>query len=67
MARQATGLPRCCDVVAPVPLHRDRLIERGYDQAAWLALAVAHRLGPPCPTEDLRRDRARPWRWRPGP
>ena len=58
MARQAAGLPRCFDVVVPVPLHKDRLIERGYDQAAWLALAVAHRLGLPCPRGALRRDRA---------
>lgn len=33
------------DVVVPVPLHRRRLRERGYNQAAWLARAGAKGLG----------------------
>ncbi len=33
------------DVFAPVPLHRARLAERGYDQAALLAGALARRTG----------------------
>lgn len=36
------------DVVAPVPLHVARLRERGFDQAAILAQAVARALGRPC-------------------
>lgn len=31
-------------VFVPVPLHRDRRRERGFDQASWLAAAVAGRL-----------------------
>ena len=31
-------------VLAPVPLHRARLRQRGFDQAAWLARRVAARL-----------------------
>ena len=30
-----------CDVIAPVPLHRWRLLQRGYNQAALLARALA--------------------------
>ena len=33
------------DVVVPVPLHADRLNERGYNQAALLAFAFAGRVG----------------------
>lgn len=38
--------PRDCDLVVPVPLHRRRLAERGFDQTVPLARAVAraHRL-----------------------
>jgi ComF family protein len=35
------------DVVVPVPLHRARLLTRGYDQAALLADAVARETGLP--------------------
>lgn len=35
------------DVLVPVPLHRDRLHRRGYDQAELLALVVGRRLGLP--------------------
>jgi len=33
------------DLVVPVPLHRHRLVERGYNQSALLAEAVAAELG----------------------
>ncbi len=33
------------DVLVPVPVHRDRAAQRGYDQAALLAQASARRLG----------------------
>jgi len=33
------------DVVVPVPLHRQKLRDRGYNQAALLAEALASRLG----------------------
>jgi predicted amidophosphoribosyltransferase len=32
------------DLVAPVPMHRARLVERGFDQAALLAVAVGRAL-----------------------
>jgi ComF family protein len=35
------------DAVVPVPLHRQRAMARGYDQAALLARAVAERTGVP--------------------
>ena len=35
-------------LVAPIPLHRSRLRERGFDQAALLARAAARRFGLPC-------------------
>jgi ComF family protein len=35
------------DAVVPVPLHRDRVRARGYDQAALLAAAVGRRTGLP--------------------
>jgi predicted amidophosphoribosyltransferase len=43
------------DVVAPVPLHPARLRERGFDQAAILASAVARALDKPCAMELLSR------------
>jgi ComF family protein len=35
------------DLVVPVPVHRDRLRHRGYDQALLLATVAAHELGLP--------------------
>ncbi len=43
------------DVVAPVPLHRARLRERGFDQAALLARAVAEALDRPFDVDLVRR------------
>jgi len=37
-----------CDVVTWVPLARERLVRRGYDQARSLAAPVAVRAGVPC-------------------
>lgn len=31
----------CCDLIVPVPLHRARLYERGYNQSAMLARGIA--------------------------
>ena len=36
------------EAVVPVPLHRTRKLERGYNQSARLARGVAERLGVPC-------------------
>lgn len=46
---------RGVEIVAPVPLHRSRLRERGFDQAAMLAQAVAAALGKPCDVALLAR------------
>ncbi|WP_425493493.1 ComF family protein [Marilutibacter chinensis] len=46
------------DAVVPVPLHRDRLRRRGYDQALELARPLAGRLGLPLHDGLLRRVRA---------
>jgi predicted amidophosphoribosyltransferase len=38
------GNPLAADVVVPVPLHRDRQRERGYNQAALISRPLAKRL-----------------------
>lgn len=48
------------DLVVPVPLHRTRLIERGYNQAELLARPVATALGCPLRPAALRRVRRTP-------
>ena len=46
------------DAIVPVPLHRDRLRQRGYDQALELARPVAQALGLPLREDLLRRRKA---------
>jgi len=46
------------DVVVPVPLHRRRFLERGYNQSAWLARGIGEVLGRPVAPELLVRVRA---------
>jgi ComF family protein len=48
------------DLVIPVPLHRGRLRWRGFNQAALLGAAVAHRLRRPLDVSTLARMRATP-------
>jgi ComF family protein len=48
------------DLVVPVPLSRARLRERGFNQAALLAAAIAARAGVPLDVRSLRRTRATP-------
>jgi ComF family protein len=48
------------DVVVPVPLHRDRERERGYNQAALISRPLAKRLRLPHKAVLLMRTRARP-------
>ena len=48
------------DVVAPVPLHRQRESERGYNQAALIAKPLAKRLGLPYKSVLLTRIRPHP-------
>jgi ComF family protein len=58
-ARMASALPPGYrpDLVIEVPLHPVRLRERGYNQAALLADAVAAAIGAPRPARALRRMR----------
>lgn len=51
------GLREAFDVVAPVPLHADRLRERGYNQAELLARAVSRGAGIPLRPDLIRRAR----------
>ena len=48
------------DIVVPVPLHRDRERERGYNQAALISRPLAKRLHLPHKAVLLMRTRARP-------
>jgi ComF family protein len=48
------------DLVIPVPLHRSRLIWRGFNQSAMLAVAVARRIGRPLDLSTLVRVRPTP-------
>jgi ComF family protein len=50
--------PLPADVIVPVPLHRHRLRERGYNQAALLALALGAEIGLPVREDWLIRTRA---------
>ena len=54
------GSALAADVVVPVPLHRQRERERGYNQAALLSKPLAKRLGLPHKAVLLMRTRARP-------
>jgi ComF family protein len=55
VAARGRALP---DALVPVPLHRARLRERGYDQALELARPLARGLGIPLLAEGLHRVRA---------
>ncbi|WP_425497872.1 ComF family protein [Lysobacter arvi] len=46
------------EALAPIPLHRERLRRRGYDQALELARPLARRLGVPLRDDLLRRVRS---------
>jgi len=54
------GGPLAVDVVVPVPLHRERQKERGYNQAALLSRPLAKKLRLPHKAVLLMRTRARP-------
>ena len=57
---QSEGEKFVADVVVPVPLHRQRERERGYNQAALISKPLAKRLRLPHRTVLLMRTRARP-------
>lgn len=68
LAEEAAGCS--ADLIAPLPLHRTRLRERGFNQALELARPVAHALGKPIDTDCCTRIRhtaaqaGLPWRER---
>lgn len=53
MARAGAELIDRSDIIAPVPLHRKRLIARRYNQAAQLAHALSRASGLPCMLDAL--------------
>ncbi len=57
MARAGAVLLRGADLLVPVPLHRRRLIQRRYNQAALLARAVGRLANKPPLPDALRRTR----------
>jgi ComF family protein len=57
MARAGAELVREADVLVPVPLHRRRLFQRRYNQAALLAQAVGRIAGRPYVLDALQRVR----------
>jgi ComF family protein len=59
-ASLAIHFDRDADVVVPVPLHPTRLAQRGFDQAARLARAIARAKRLPLLLRGLRRIRATP-------
>lgn len=58
LVRAGQGLLDYADVLAPVPLHRWRLLRRHYNQSALLAREVARQSGVPLAPELLLRTRA---------
>lgn len=56
MAEHCVGLPRP-QALVPVPLHRGRLRQRGYDQALELARPLAHALALPLQAGLLHRSK----------
>jgi ComF family protein len=60
MARAGAELVASADLIAPVPLHRWRLVRRRYNQAAILANAIGALRGKPVVPDLLVRRRATP-------
>ncbi|MCB0839660.1 MAG: ComF family protein [Bacteroidetes bacterium] len=52
-----TGLGEKTDAIIPVPLHRQRFIQRGYNQAEKIALGLGKELDLPIITSQLKRRR----------
>jgi ComF family protein len=57
---EAAPFARQADLIIPVPLHWTRLWSRGYNQAGWLAQAIAQRLDKPYLPLTLLRKRRTP-------
>lgn len=60
LKRAGAGILEQADVLVPVPLHRFRLLQRRYNQAALIASALAKDCGLPWLPLALRRDRSTP-------
>ncbi|MFO1036051.1 MAG: ComF family protein [Geminicoccaceae bacterium] len=58
MVRAGADILEAADVLVPVPLHRWRLVKRGFNQSAVLSKAVARRTGRQWLPHTLRRHRA---------
>ncbi|GEN60886.1 ComF family protein [Acetobacter nitrogenifigens] len=58
MARAGADMLADADLLAPVPVHWRRLLQRRYNQAALLARAVSRMSGVPALVDALRRPRA---------
>lgn len=56
--RESGLMPLPGDIIIPVPLHRTRFFERGYNQSATLAAGIADSVGAECRTDLLLRRRA---------
>jgi ComF family protein len=57
---EAAPFVQHADLIVPVPLHWTRLFSRGYNQAGWLAQAIAKRSGRPYSPQALIRKRRTP-------
>lgn len=57
MQRAGAGLLARAEALVPVPLHRWRLLQRRYNQAAFLAHALGRRIGLPVLADALQRRR----------
>ncbi len=60
LARAGAELVREADLIAPVPLHRWRLLRRRFNQSAVLAHALGRQAGKPVAADLLVRTRATP-------
>jgi len=60
MARAGRELLDDCDLLAPVPMHRLRLLGRKHNQAALLAKAISRETGVPAAMRALERVKATP-------
>ncbi|MEM6410441.1 MAG: ComF family protein [Pseudomonadota bacterium] len=60
MAVAGADLVETSDIIVPVPLHYRRLVSRGYNQAGWLATALANQTGLRVKHDLIKRTRSTP-------